>query len=90
MNNIILIDLKEEQKLIKSTRPCGRHGEFSKLAMDLLLRQEIYFNKEYGHVHNRAVDKVGVGDVHDFGKHGEFSRPKRAITRQLGGASAER
>lgn len=57
--------------------------------MDLLLRQEIYFNKVYGHVHNQAEDKVGAGVVHDFGKHGEFLRPKRAITRQQGDVLAE-
>ena len=86
---MIFIGLKEEQKLIRSMLLYGRLGEFLKLVMDLLLRQETYFNKGYGHVHNLAEDKVGAGDVQDFGKPGEFSKPKKAITRQQGGVLAD-
>lgn len=50
---------------------------------------EIYFSREFGHVHNPVEAKVGEEDVLAFGKHGGFLKRKKKIILQLDGVSAE-
>ena len=50
---------------------------------------EIYFSKEFGHVHSPVEAKVGGEDVPVFGKHGEFLKRKKKNILQPDGVLAE-
>jgi len=65
----------------------GKLGESSKHAMGLHLRQETYFNRAFGHVHNLVVGNLEDVVVPVSGKLGEYLKVERVIMPQLVDAS---
>ena len=60
----------------------GRLGAYSKLDMVQPLMQEIFFSREFGHVHSPVVVKVEEGIVLAAGRLGEFWRQGGMIMMQ--------
>ena len=62
--------------------PSGRLGAYSQLDMVQPLMQEIFFSREFGHVHSPVVVKVEEGIVLASGRLGEFWRQGNMIMMQ--------
>ena len=65
-------DLTEQQRLIQNMLQPGKLGEFLRLDMELRRKQEIFFNRVFGHVPNLVGGSLVDVVVRVFGKLGEY------------------